>query len=285
MNTIDQTSKQAAMAKAIAAKAAKRAASPNSNISVDYTDTVFAPSSDVSAIQSSIQATASGLEPNVILTNIRTGEQLNTKRLTLVRELVNADTNSKIGAAILSIPTLAEFLSIPSGVAFVERVLDGALARRTSALITAYLRSDRSIMPVLPNTLDEFMTVTKQSIGVDISARKRFSQDSWKKYRGDFKAKIVDMFTRKNIVISFTMSDFEQCLENQAIAAIKLPKIPAAMFDKLIDALISLPPTTVVDDKGKSRTDSGELFHYWKATRYNVEQTDGELTLEDLDFA
>jgi hypothetical protein len=277
MNAPEQTVKQAAMAKAVAAKAAKRAASPNSNIAVDYTDTAFAPSSDVSAIQTAIQSVAAGLEPSTILTNIRTGEQLNTKRLTVVRELVNADADTKIGVAVLSIPTLAEFLSIPSGVAFVERVLEGALARRTSALITAYFRSDRATMPLLPNTLEEFMTVTKQSNSIDISARKRFSQDSWKKYRGDFKA--------KNIVISFTMSDFEQCLENQAIAAIKLPKIPAAMFDKLIDALISLPPTTTVDDKGKSRVDSGELFQYWKATRYNVEQTDGELTLEDLDFA
>jgi hypothetical protein len=283
---VEQTAKQAAMSKAVAAKAAKRAASPNSSIEVDYIDTVFPPKSAAAAIQSAFHVAVKDLDLKTqVVSNIPTNSTLDDNRITIVREYIDANTNNKIGAAILSLPTIAEILSTPAGVEFAQRSVEASFGRKLGSMMASFFKSDRSIMPSLPSTLAELMSAARQTSTADISTRKRFSQDSWKKYRGDIKKLIIDMFAKKGITINLTAVDLEQCLESQAIAAVKLPKVPAAMFDKLIDRLISLPAVTIVDDKGKSRTDKGELYAFWKATRYNVEQSDGELSLDDLNFA
>lgn len=250
----------------------------------EVSERTIAAGTDRALIEDTVLKAIEGLDEKDCLTNVDQNEGFNTSRAILLREYVDTD-GDKLACAVIEVPTLEELMSTPEGVEFVRKAVLSPFNRKFSAVIGGYLRGDRKQSLTLPKSLSDFITSTASV--VDVTERKRFSYDAWNAYKADIRDMLVAAFAKKNINVSISYADLEECLANQQIASIKLSAIAGTLFDAIVARLVSLPPVHTKDKKtGKTRTDNGDLFKFWSETRnVKADTLDVSLDLEDLDVS
>jgi hypothetical protein len=247
-------------------------------VKIEAIDTVYVPAASREPALAQLKELMTGLSPNTAISNVaETG--FNDKRILVVREFLDAQ-DDRLGAVAFEIPSIDEFMSTPEGRDYVAKSVLASVNRKYSTALLHFFKTGAKAAFNLPSTVLDFVTPSRNDT-VDASERKRFLRHSWKAHGPELRKAIIAALAKKGDTVSFSLVEFEEFLANQQIAAIKIPQVAPAVWEKLIDKLIAFPPVSVEKD-GKRSTDHGDLFKSWKANRTKVAETGAMLEMDDF---
>lgn len=254
--------------------------SPEPNATVTSDSKIFEQGFQPDEVKNVIAATLTGLSENQQATNI--GDALNPARKTIVRSYMEGET--KVAGAVVEVPSLDEFIADPDGRKWLEDKIFNLSDKKVSMSLLHWIKAGcKEAATELPKTVADFITTARRSAG---TGAPRFAKHSWKEYGDAVLESIKKSFrAQSNKDLSMTKGELELCLSDAAYAEAKFPDLEnVGWFGMILDVLIAKDPVTITDKRsGKDKTDNGEIFAHWKATRNDTVAND-EIELGELTF-